>query len=128
MELSRRQKTLLAAGLTLALTLSYCAWHSTWLPPLARDLPANIEQAEAVFRDRVRGKFSPGMDESKLIYELKSQGFGSPIGPLHQYKDVKYVQFSKGSFVCDVRWTILWHVDQNGKIADVDATHNATCL
>ena len=118
------RRLIYAIALILTAILSYKAWRWISLPPLARGLPANFAEGETVFRNRVQSKFQPGIDESSLVHELKVQGFDPPIVE----KDGKYATFSRFSFPCDLTWWVLWHVDQDGRMTDINGAYGGSCL
>jgi hypothetical protein len=103
--------------------LAYQAWRRSSVPPIARDLPSNIAAAEIEFKERLKSRYLVGTTDSDLVRDLQAQGFRPPVS----YRDRKYATFCTTSIPCKLTWTVVWHVDQESKVHDVDGSYSATC-
>ena len=100
--------------------ISACAMESA--PPLGSGLPANIQQAELVFDQRLKQRFPVGSDENILLAELNKEGFTiSQLGD-HQFGAI----YTVTGFPCRSDWSVQWTVDAE-KIALIHGIYGLTC-
>jgi hypothetical protein len=117
------RKALYATAAIILMVLAYQAWRRSTIPRIARNLPSNIAAADMQFKERLRSQFPVGMAESDLVHDLNDQGFRPPLS----FRDTKYATFSTTSIPCELTWAVIWHVDQESKVIDVDGSYSASC-
>ena len=112
---------LCAAFLGLA-TYAYIELFSpfTIIPTLGRDLPENIEAANAEFERRVLAQYPLPFPQGELISELDAQGFAIS-------EDIRMAEFTKQQFPCNLIWRIKWEIE-NSSIVELDAVYGGICL
>lgn len=91
------------------------------LPALAKDLPSDFEEADAVFEARIRNRFPAGTSEQEMVETLASQGFS--IAP-----DRKIATFEDSNIVCRLIWRVSWETGSDRKLTGVDAVYGGLCL
>jgi hypothetical protein len=109
-----------ARGLVFGLVLlSACSSHT---PPIARGLPKSFGPT-ADFDRRVKQQFIIGSDETKLLAELRTEGFTiTEIGdPSNRYKHSAL--FESTHFPCKETWKIRWTGDR-GMIQGVEGSYS----
>jgi hypothetical protein len=111
-------------ALLAALSLSACA-HSP--PPIGRGGPRFAADIAPWFDARVKQGFPAGSDDEKLRAELHRQAFKitRALDPATRYPFTATYQAHE--IACIESWTIRWS-SERGKITDISATWNQTCL
>jgi len=94
-------------------------------PSLAAGLPRKVDEAEREFDRRVRDKFPVGSSEAAIKAALRQEGWGEP----RAYKDMYYVNFTRASsFIMEQSATIVWKVDEQGRLTDIRGGYGLTGL
>ncbi|HEY4162195.1 MAG TPA: hypothetical protein VGM59_03975 [Dongiaceae bacterium] len=91
------------------------------LPELAKDLPANFEEADATFKKRIHDSFPIGSHGRDVASMLVIQGFA--ISP-----DGKAASFEQPGLVCRRAWRIFWEADRADAIRRIDGVFAGICL
>jgi hypothetical protein len=95
-------------------------------PPIARELPHNIQEARQAFSERVSMRFPVGSAETDLRAELQRQHFTiRTAGPYRARYQFTAIVDSPG--ICRRTWVILWSAQAN-QITDIAGDYSVTCL
>ena len=86
------------------------------LPEIARGLPSNYAEGEAIFDARLKSRFPVGTQEEKLVNELSRQGF--PIPPVRDSQGNAYSEFTRSDFIFQTIWSVRWRAE-DGRIAEI---------
>ena len=109
---------LMIAAVWLGLVGLAFRWATPSLPPLVRDLPQAVSEADAEFRARVLSKFPPGSPEPDAIRELEIEGFTVSPG---------VAVLDRQGLPCRRTWTVRWRAS-DGKLQVVEPLSKDTCL
>ncbi|WP_407526156.1 hypothetical protein [Methylobacterium oryzisoli] len=130
-----RSRRALALGLLAAALLATAGLavllkrpERIFLPPLARDLPANFREADAAFKARIAAVFPIGSSEAALVERLRAQGFALPAGQATPDgpRESRAV-FRQTSFPCNLAWHVRWRAEHD-RLVEVSADYGGTCL
>lgn len=113
----------LLAALGLALSLGACVSA----PPMARNLPGDIRQADREFDRRLKARFPVGSASSVMVRALTAEGF-EPSHARNADPSTHVYQFERGTFPCSFSWNVFWTSDDADRVADVSGTYDAICL
>jgi hypothetical protein len=115
-----------AAGLVIG--LGAAIWWATMQPRsyLTANLPANWNEASAVFDARVRTRFPVGTPIPRFTSELDAEGFK----PTWHETDGEYgAKRHEGDFVCNIVARVYWRAGKNDAVAAVRGLyHEEGCL
>ncbi len=109
---------LMSAAVWLGLIGLAFWWATPSLPPLVRDLPQAVSEADAEFRGRVLSKFPPGSPEPNAIRELEIEGFTVSPG---------LAVLDQPGLACRRTWTVRWRAS-DGTLEAVEPLSKDTCL
>jgi hypothetical protein len=113
---------LVFAGLG-GLSLTAC---TTAPPPIARGLPANIQEARRAFAERVPARFPVGSSESDLRAELHREHFAIRAADPRQ-APYQFTALVDHPGVCRLRWGISWSAADD-RITAIGGSYSADCL
>ena len=108
-------------GLALLVLLSAC---SDQAPPLGRGLPETFGPAAPYFDTRLKKRFPIGSDATKLVTELRNEGFAVQGGREPNQFSARY---QAHGLVCKKSWAVYWTAEQ-GKVAAISGSHDQACL
>lgn len=91
------------------------------VPPLAKDLPRNFEEADSIFKERIQSRFPVGTPERDVVETLVSQGFS--IAPKRNM-----ASFEEPSTVCRLVWRVFWKADADHNLVEINAVYGGLCL
>ena len=92
-------------------------------PPLARGLPLSFGPTQ-YFDARLKKRFPIGSDASKLMSELRIEGFEINGGREPYQFSARY---EVHDLACRESWAVYWAAEQ-GKIATIGGDSRQTCL
>lgn len=110
----------------LLLTIASVAACSRAPPPIGRGLPVDFGYTP-YFNDRVSKRYPPGSDETKLIAELRREGFAVTENHDRPSRYRLSGTYEINSLVCKDVWAIEWTSEQ-GKIKKIWAESRDLCL
>ncbi len=90
-------------------------WPYPRTPVLGQNLPQLYADAKKVFNERVKARFPVGMNEARLIEDLRSQGF--KVGPELCPSSFRTATITRGLIV-QTFWSVRWEVSA-GRIESV---------
>jgi hypothetical protein len=128
--MSRSVRLVIAVGSFALLCIAYGVWRQHLsLSTIARGMPSNFRDGDFEFKRRVRARFPTGGPENSLIEELRTMGFPGPL----EGRDSRYVEINRGWFSpmsgpCDLIWRVIWKVDKEGRVAEVNGLYGGVCL
>lgn len=111
---------LLAAGFVLLLWLNWSGPRAPLIDAAGRGTGADIR---AGFDQAVKSRFPDGSLASGLILTLRKQGFS-----FGHAKGQPSATFKTWHFPCDMEYTVLWSVDDAGRLTAVSGTFDSVCL
>jgi hypothetical protein len=91
---------------------------------LGRGLPETFGPAAPYFDTRLKERFPVGSDATKLVTELRNEGFAVKGAREPNQFSARY---QAHGLVCKKSWTVHWTAEQ-GKIAAISGSHNQACL
>ena len=94
------------------------------LPPLARDLPARVTEAEPLFDARVKARYPVGSSEEAVMAELGAQGFRS-VGRADGRDAWRDFSFERRRFPFTTLWSVRWRA-RGGRIEEIWGVHGIT--
>ncbi len=93
-------------------------------PELIEKITTNIAEAKIEFDKTVKEKFHIGLSEMKLIRELSRQGFTPGWSNANQHSAV----FITSNLACRSVWSIIWKVDKDGNVTEINGKYRVGCL
>jgi len=93
------------------------------LPPLARNLPADIRMADHVFKQRLHDRFPIGTSNQAVVEELSTEGFRTENGR----GGWRSASLKRSIHPCDIVWSVRWHLDAADKITATDGAYGLNC-
>jgi len=118
---SSRRSSALLIGVALLVLLSACSDRA---PPLGRGLPETFGPTAPYFDTRLKERFPVGSDATRLLTELRNEGFAVKGDREPNQFSARY---QAHGLVCKKSWTVYWTAEQ-GKIAAISGSHNQACL
>ncbi|MGL5804117.1 MAG: hypothetical protein ACRC2R_27445 [Xenococcaceae cyanobacterium] len=93
-------------------------------PDLAQKMPDRISKSKIEFNKLVKKKFPIGLSEKELIRELNFQKFS----PGWSYENRHRAIFETSNIACISLWEIIWEVDKQGRITEINGDYSVFCL
>lgn len=106
-----------ALGLAVVIALVLTPWllHVGVVPrpsPLTRDLPSSFAAAGKAFDARIKARFPPGTPQTRLVAELRRQGFHSGPGLGAEDEMVR----EHNTLVCAIAARVYWIPNDHGQV------------
>jgi hypothetical protein len=111
-------------ALLATLSLSACADSR---PPIGRGGPRSVVDVTPWFDARVKQRFPVGSDDEKLRAELHREAFTITKAVDQATRYPFTATYQANGIACREWWNIRWCSEQ-GKITDIFASWNQTCL
>ena len=93
------------------------------LPPLTRNLPADVDKADLTFKKRIRQRFPVGTREDLIVMKLRTEKF-----QVRTDKDGRReAYFEQTRYPCKEMWRVFWRVDAASKLYDINAIYGLGC-
>lgn len=86
------------------------------LPEIARGLPPDFAEGEAVLNARLRSRFPIGTPEKALVAELRKQGF--PMPPVRDSEGNAYADSTCDGVISQTIWSVRWRAKE-GRIVEI---------
>ena len=93
------------------------------LPPLARNLPADVHLADRAFKGRIHERFPTGTSNAAIVKELSAEGFRTDKSDA----DWRSASLKKSLYPCAIVWNVRWRVGAADKVTATDATYGLIC-
>jgi|GEM_PF-1914895 len=90
------------------------------IPEVGRDLPSNVSVADEEFRSRVATRYVAPMPASKLVEQLRSEGFTVD-------EKSGRATFTEKSLVCLTIWSVHWEAE-DGIVTRITGLYGLSCL